>query len=191
MSQDNQRKFWQLFVENNEMLRRLLLDGRTRGAFDRMESLFKKCGYDFAFDLTTVADKAVLTITPEGNSKVAEEIDSLILQCPELLNWIIHNRRQRKPLNDAFEILKSIYGEDARDALFSVTELNGKYEVIMYTHAVDGFTKSQAEGFVATFLEHALGEDIVMSRIAHIRGSSEFPNEGSHSSEEIVRILGQ
>jgi hypothetical protein len=186
---NNRSGFWELFAENAEAIRNRLAEGKTRVAFNEVEALLTKFGLEFSFDLTMIGNRAVLILTPEGDWDLAKEIDELIREAREIPNWEVYGRRQKKELSDVFEILKGIYGEDAQDALFSVRRLNGKYEVIMHTQAVKGYTEAEANGFVATFLDHAVGEEIVMSKVGRMAASSDFPSEGSYSSEEVVSLF--
>lgn len=183
------KKFWTAFSESSHAIRTLLIEGETKTAFKVVEALLASSGFEFCFALTMEQGQGVLTITPEGDPEIGREIDRMMLFRGDIPGWVIYSRRQRKPVDDAFEILKGIYGCEARDAVFSVRQVDGGWDVVMYTVAVDRFTQAEADGFIATFLEHVLGEEFVMTRIRTMHASAKFPNDGSYSAQELVRTL--
>lgn len=158
--------FWHAFGVEAVSLATRIAAGNLREAFQRVETLLKKHGFDFCFDLTQEGCDAVLVLTPEGDPEQARGIDRLVQARPELAGWRVYGRRQRKPLHDAFAFVWHVYGLDVRDATFDLRETPRGYEVTMHSKAVEGLTAREAEGLAATFLDHAVGESVVMARIA-------------------------
>jgi hypothetical protein len=160
------RDFWHAFGTEAATLARTIAAGNMREAFQRIESLLREHGFDFCFELTEEGGEAVLVLTPEGDHEQAGRIDRLLEATRGVPGWRIYGRRQRKPLKDAFAFVRTIYGLDVSDATFDIRDTPKGYEVTMRSKAVKGLTGSEARGLVATFLDHAVGEDVVMERVA-------------------------
>jgi len=69
-------------------------------------------------------------------------------------------------LKDAFAFVRHVYNLDVSDATFDIRETPRGYEVTMRSKAVKGLTDEESRGLVSTFLDHAVGEDVVMGRVA-------------------------
>lgn len=161
-------QFWLSFVDSSARLRELITAGRLDDAFDRIESLLARSGYDLICEITQEDDDAVLILTPEGDPKQASEIDSLLGRRPTIAGWRFYGRRQRKPVQDAFVFVRHIFGVDVRDARFLIERDRAKWKVTMYSQALTSMEPDERNGVVRTFLWHALGEDLVMSRISSV-----------------------
>jgi hypothetical protein len=162
------RDFWQAFGAEEAALADRITAGNLRQAFERVESLMQEHGFDFSFELTEEDGKAVLVLTPEGDQEQARRIDQLLQASPGITGWRLYGRRQRKPLKDAFAFVRNIYGVDISHATFDIQETPKGYEVTMHSKAVKGLPVAEAEGLVATFLDHAVGEEVVMARVRRL-----------------------
>jgi hypothetical protein len=185
-------EFWRIFSIKAETLRSLIIGGQLRVAFGEIERLVASCGYHFSFELTKQHDDAVLVLTPESNPSVAAEIDALLSQSPPIPKWRFYGRRLRKSLPDALTFVRHIYGVDVGRARFAVSDPeNGRYHVTMHIDLPSHFTRDQGEGLVMTFLEHALGEQTVMSKVAgaHIGLAAPADQANLLSGEQLAALL--
>ena len=170
---DRAEKFWSAFGGLSDRLRGLILAGRLDSAFELIEELLGRLGYDFICEVTQEGDDAVLVFTPEGDTDQAEEIDSLLSSRPAIPGWRFYGRRQRKPVQDAFVFVDHIFGIDIRDARFVLDRHLGQWKVTMYSPALASLGEKDRQGLVRTFLWHALGEDVVMTRISSVEARTE------------------
>jgi len=159
--------FWTRFTSKSTDLCDQILCGEVAEAYYEITQLLGTFGCPYVCEITCDDSDAILIFTPESDSKVAKEIDEFMLLAPQLPNWIIYSRRQRKPIEDVFEILNEIYGVDSRDAMFTVSSANDRFNVMMHTSVEPEMTPKEAAGFVKMFMEHALGEETAMTRIGH------------------------
>lgn len=178
--------FWSAFRVGADELARQIATGDLRGAFQRMESLLDEHGLQFCFELTEEGSDAVLVLTPEGDQEQAQLIDDLVGAMPPIAGWRVYGRRQRKPLRDAFTFVRHVYGRDVSDATFSLRETPEGVVVTMHSAAMSGLAEEEVEGLIATFLDHALGEDVVMDRV---NGLAAGGGRGHLSPEELVTSL--
>jgi len=183
---DAKHKFWQAFVAQANSLARSVTGRDFANAFQRIESLLQKYGFDFCFELTEEGGDAVLVLTPEGDRAEASRIDDLLKARPEITGWRFYGRRQRKPLEDAFVFVRHVYDLDVSDATFDLRATERGQEVTMYSDAIEGLAQEAAEGLIATFLDHAVGEDIVMKKVARLIPGS---GRGQLSPPELVEGL--
>ncbi len=184
---ESARKFWEAFQAVAESLATRLLAGNQREVFDRVEGLLGAHGFDFAFEMTHEDGYAVLVLTPEGDPERAQEIDTLLSVRPSIRKWRFYGRRQRKPLEDAFVFVRHVAGVDVSDASFDVRDTPRGYEVVMHSKGLAGLTLEETSGVVATFLDHAAGEDAVMAHVAEISGQDE--GRGKHTASSLVALL--
>lgn len=180
------RDFWRVFDAEASDLATKIAAGDLRGAFSRVESLLDAHGLGFCFELTQEGRDAVLVLTPEGDEDQARQIDAFVQLSPGIAGWRVYSRRQRKPLNDVYAFVRHIYDLDVTDATFDLRESPQGDVVTMHSKAVQGLTEEQAQGLVATFLDHAVGEGVVM---ASVGGMSATDGLGELSAEALVAAL--
>jgi len=186
---DSAAVFWRTFEEKAGHIRKLILSGKHREAFNMVEHLLADHGYDFSFDLTEQDGLTVMILSPEGDRSEAARIDSLIASKPPMPKWIVYGRRQRKPLEDVYAIIRHIYDLDVEDAKFVTEDAPGGLNIMMYSKAFVGLNDEESKGLVATCLDHALGEDFVMSQIGGMRGSPAGNSSGMSARELIDSLL--
>jgi hypothetical protein len=184
VSDDNEMRFWRAFQREAAQLADYVASGQMRRAFDRVEALLQEQSFDYCFDITKDV-AAVLILTPEGNREAAERIDHLLAKRPSIPGWRFYGRRQRKCVDDAFAFVRHIWGCDISDATF---DLKPPGEVTLYSRALGGLDPGKIEGIIATFLDHALGESVVMSRVTGVSGSA--VGAGQYSADAMVRLVG-
>jgi hypothetical protein len=184
MSGKNEAAFWRAFRAEAALLAQLTASGQMRRVFDRVETLLQEHGLDFCFDLTQDGEAAMLILTPEGDREQAKRIDDLLEKRPDIAGWRFFGRRQRKTIDDAFVFVRRIWGCDISDATFDV-EPSG--EVTLYSKGLQGFDTDTTDGVIATFLDHALGESVAMSRVTGVTGATE--GIGRYSAEAMVRFV--
>jgi hypothetical protein len=163
----NAKLFWQSLLEESEVLRRQITGGAIRAAYDRVQELLQFSNVDFVHELTYDDDgDAVLVFSPESNPDVAKRIDAFVDAAPLLPKWKVFTRRQRKPANDAFVMLRHVYSLNASDATFLIQRLPNGFSVTMYSAVASELGAAEATGFVHFFLEHALGEALAMAYVS-------------------------
>jgi hypothetical protein len=171
MNGHHNEQFWIDFIEKSPVVRECIRSRQMRSAFDMIEALLVAHGYDFAFELTEEESSAVLVLSPEGDTDQARRIDELIALCPQVSGWKFYGRRQRKAFKDAVAFVRHIYSRDVGDAVFQVGKTGRGQDVTVITRAMEGLSADEVDGLAATLLDHALGEDVIMSRVSAIRGA--------------------
>lgn len=186
-----QSGFWARFAPLADQLRRQLLNGQLDSVFTRVEDLLAASGHGFAFELTTSGNSGVLVLTPEGDAALAREIDSLV-DGVSIPGWYIYGRRQRKELEDALVFVKNIYGLDVGNSRFRLVQNGDKFDLIMFAQGVEGLSREECAGLAATFLDHALGEEVAMSKIGSVtiraRGASD-PDGSLTGAQMVARLI--
>jgi hypothetical protein len=171
MSDHHADEFWIEFLEFATTMREHIRARRMRAAFDMVDAILLVHGYEFAFELTEEETLAVLVLTPEGDVEQAQSIDRLLACRPDVPGWKFYGRRQRKEFKDALTFVRHIHGCDASDVMFYASESGSGYEVTVITQAMEGLSDGAAYGLAATLLDHALGEDVVMSQVSAIHSA--------------------
>ncbi len=159
--------FWISFANESEWLYEQVFHDKLLDAYDKICELLESANCPFVCEVTCNDQEAILIFTPESDPEIAKEIDEFVNSAPVIPNWRLYTRRQRKPVDDVFEILKEIYGLDASDATFSAVKKGSKIDVVMHTEVASEMTTTEANGFVEMFLEHALGEQTSMSIVGN------------------------
>jgi hypothetical protein len=187
-----EKEFWQRFCLQADEIREQLMKRNLPAAFESVERILNAAGFDFAFELTFDGGAGVLILTPEGDARSAHAIDQLLDARPSVPRWRFFGRRQRKPIQDAVTFVRRLYERDIDDARFLISPAGDKVDVTMFSSAMDDLAGDEREGLVATFLDHALGEDRVMSKIRFMKGSS-HPDVGPHllTKEEAIDSLSR
>ena len=161
--------FWKRFRAVSQRLHQLVLADRMDEVFTEIESILAEAGFDFAFDVTELDGTSALILTPEGDEPVAAEIDRLLASARETPNWVFFGRRQKKAPEDAIVITESIYELELGDAKLTLDRSSTPPLVTLYTSAQPELDdEEEATGLVMTLLDHALGEDYVMSLRPHV-----------------------
>lgn len=181
--------FWEAFLRVSDDLGSRLRAEDLRGVFQEVEKMLNESGHRFAFELTEEEGLAVLVLTPEGDPLAASEIDRLMESRPNIPGWRVYGRRQRKELEDALTFVRHIYGVDISDARFKVEPLADGYSVTMSTSVTQDFSNEESSGLVANFLDHALGEEVVMSLVRRIVVEESTTEEELLSAEDLVRRM--
>ena len=183
-------KFWKAFARDSELLRDLIEQNRLREAFERIEIMLLANDFDFAFEITSDSEDAVLVLSPEADGPTAAIIDRLISERPEIPHWRFFGRRQRKSLADALVFVQRIHGLDVSDAKFRLTTEGERVHVTMCSEMFDGLPDEERESVALTFLFHGVGEEAVMSRIESVEGASlTMGMEELLSADEAVRLI--
>lgn len=188
MKNTHENAFWREFADDAPVLAQMVNANNLREAFKRIEAMLHRYGFEFCFELTEEGRDAVLVLTPEGDQKQARAIDKLIEVNPGIAGWRIYGRRKQKTLEDVYAFVAHIYGLNVSDATFDILETARGREVIMWSDALSGLSDDEARGLVATFLDHAVGEDVAMSNVDRVDGR--FGRNGALSAAAMVaRII--
>jgi hypothetical protein len=154
--------FWTSFSSHAPAWSDMLKSGETQAVFDNIDSLLQRYELPFCFDLTMDGDRCCFILSPEGDSRIAERIDALVSTAPVIPGWELFSRRQRKPLKDAYAIVRHLYLVDVSNARFRLDKMEGDPFVEMYLPFATDLTHEEGQGLINTLLWHVLGEDTVM-----------------------------
>jgi hypothetical protein len=160
------RGFWSAFQREAAALRAKVFSRDIVSAHLRVQELLTAARYPYVHELTSSGDDAVLVLTPEGDRAVARIVDWFVSFAPPIAGWVVHRRRQPRPIDQAFRLTESAFAVDVRDALFLDVECSDGLTVMVFTSASRHLQGDQQQGLVAFLLQHLLGEDVVMGFIA-------------------------
>jgi hypothetical protein len=160
------RWFWSAFQREAAELRDKVFSRDIVSAHSRIQELLTAARYPYVHELTSRGDDAVLVLTPEGDRATARIVDWFVSFAPPIPGWVVHRRRQPRPIDQAFRLTESAFGVDVRDALFLDVECSDGLTVMMFTSASRHLQGDQQQGLVAFLLQHLLGEEVVMASIA-------------------------
>ncbi|QOV91880.1 hypothetical protein IPV69_11215 [Humisphaera borealis] len=162
--------FWNAIQSVQEELRTNIMAGNVVPAYTWVGQALQRSRIDIVHEVTSDDTDAILVFTPESDPKVAREIDMLLAAAPRMNGWKIFGRRQRQEVEDALRMTEEVYDVDLRDARFIVTSLQtGGLEITMFTAAAREFESAAAAGLATFFLEHAIGEMLLMQTVRSAR----------------------
>jgi len=164
MKNESRHPFWSGFLGAADTLRSRMQSGDLRGVFREIESKLCESDCEFGLELLLEKDTAILVLSPEGDASRAESIDRFLAGRPEIPGWRVHGRRPRRSIEDARALVSCTQGVDVDAALFGLDPLDEGWLVMMLTDA----PRERAGRALATFLDHALGEDVAMERVKQV-----------------------
>ncbi|MBY0456370.1 MAG: hypothetical protein K2V38_03460 [Gemmataceae bacterium] len=165
------KKFWKaLAAEAAELHEGVFSEGfeGLRRAHTRVGELLREHESELLYEMTNEGEKLVLLFTPEWDPERAERIDWFLTHAPAIPDWVLYNRRQRKSCEIAFDLLENALGADARDARFSVVEVEGGVHLTMHSRVWAEFEPEYHPRWVRFFLSHALGEQLLMDHVPSV-----------------------
>lgn len=187
--QKNINMFWESFLTNSkELYEKIEFNDNTR-VLNIVNKIIQDSNFDFAFDITQENEHAVLILSPEGDHKIANVIDSILENKPEISNWKFYGRRQKKDLEDAYVIVEHIFGVNIEDSKFEIIPDGIYYDVIMYSDIVEEFDEDESTDLIETFLYHAIGESVFMDKIKNIFACPMNKNGKYITAKELVSTI--
>jgi hypothetical protein len=156
------QNFWLTFASEACRLASQFRAGESREVFEVVETMLTRYGFNYCFDITATDETCLLILSPEGDSATATRIDALIALAPQLRDWQVVGRRQKKPINDVRAIVKNLYLIDLFQCRFRVSSYKINRNIEIFVPTSTDLTPAEQEGLAATFLWHALGEAQVM-----------------------------
>ena len=185
------KRFWEDFASNAHQWSDSLRLGQTRGVFQDINTLLEQHGFSFSFDLTSDECDGILAFTPEGDAEVAEQIDNLVAFAPDLPGWKVYGRRQRKALDDVYAIIRRLFLVDVANSKFQLARRTTQPDVVMFASTATKLTDEEQAALVSTFLDHAMGEELVMTMGVHSKLVASDPPRDLHvlSASEMVTAL--
>lgn len=166
--------FWGWFANHQSELLAIVRGEQAGRVTERIDDALAEHHLKFVYEVTEVDFGGELTFTPEGDPVGAAAVDDFVAQAPSLKNWVIHSRRQRKPLNTAVAFTRAVHGVDLTDARVVVKMYHGQYH-LQFIHALLADLPEESRyGTIASFLDHALGEAVATNYV----GGVDFKPEG-------------
>lgn len=158
-------QFWRAFDLESHKLFDLVFSSNVLAAYQRIGELLSGANYPYVYEVTSDENNAILVFTPESDADLARIVDAFVRVAPPIPKWRVFNRRQRRPVEDAFAMLEKVYEVDASDAVFSICKATNGFDVTMHTDAAELLGDPEKEGFASFFLEHAIGEELAMRMV--------------------------
>ncbi|MCA9549159.1 MAG: hypothetical protein KC933_03930 [Myxococcales bacterium] len=168
------RGFWQWFADHHAEILEIMAGRRPGRVTDILDDALRSRNLSFVYEVTEGTFGGELTFTPEGDDNVAKVIDHFVAMAPSFDTWVVHSRRQQKPLNAALAFTKAVHGIDLTGLHLNVRNLHGQYHLQFIHRELAAADDDKRFAVAATFLDHALGEALSMSII----GSVDFKAQG-------------
>ncbi len=168
------RGFWQWFADHHAEILEIMAGQRQGRVTEVIDAALEQHHLDFVYEVTEGTFGGELTFTPEGDPNLARVLDRFVAQAPSFDTWVIHSRRQRKPLNAALAFVKAIHDIDLHGMHFNVRKLSGQYHLQFLHSELAAFDDDRRFAVAATFLDHALGEALAMGFV----GTVDFQSTG-------------
>ena len=186
------RGFWGWFAHHQTELLAIVRGEKAGRVTARIDEALAQHNLKFVYEVTEGAFGGELTFTPEGDPVSAAAVDDFVAQTPSLENWVIHSRRQRKPLSAAVAFTRVVHGVDLTDARVVVKMHLGQYHLRFIHAPLADLPEAHRYGTVANFLDHALGEAIATNYV----GGVDFKPEGDGIDmalviNQIIRETGE
>lgn len=162
------RGFWQWFADHQHEILEIMAGQRQGRVTDVIDDALGRFRLNVVYEVTEGTFGGELTFTPEGDANLARVLDRFVAQAPSFDTWVIHSRRQRKPLNSALAFVKAIHGVDLHGLHFNVRKLNGQYHLRFLHPELAALDDDKRFGVAATFLDHALGEALSMGFVGTV-----------------------
>ena len=166
--------FWTWFADHNEEILEIMAGRRPGRVTDVLDAALRSRNLNFVYEVTEGTFGGELTFTPEGDPGVAKVLDRFVAMAPSFETWVVHSRRQRKPLSAALAFTKALHGIDLHGLHLNVRKLGGQYHLQFLHPELAAQDDDRRFAVAATFLDHALGEAMSMSII----GSVDFKERG-------------
>ena len=168
------RVFWKWFADHHGEILEIMGGRRPGKVTDMIDKALTDAGLSLTYEVTEGTFGGELTFTPMGDPEMARFIDRFVASAPSFETWMIHGRRQRKPLKAALAFVQALHDVDLNGTRLKVRFLEGKYYLLFINERLAQMPEEQRFAVAATFLDHALGEAVTMSRI----GGLDFKTAG-------------
>jgi hypothetical protein len=159
-----EKAFWVWFQQNEDRLYHF--DKDQERVFDGLEEALHRVDRHLAFEFGPIEDgKREFTISADGIREAFPKVEALYKAAPPLPRWKIYKFRQRQKPTDLTMGDTTI----KHDSLSFVMQVHGsKADITVF---LPGYSDSEHEkymGFVFLFLDQALGEYDVETRVGEI-----------------------
>lgn len=160
--------FWRWFEGNHERVLEIMAGRRDGKVTDLLDEALTQHGLNLTYQITEGVTGGELTFTPQGDPKVAAFIDTFVEKAPKLDTWVVHGRVQRKSLDAAIAFVKAVHDVDLEQLHFKVKEVDGVYHLLFLSDVLMKLDEDKRYQVAATFLDHALGEDVAMEYVGSV-----------------------
>jgi hypothetical protein len=185
----NTAAFWATFKVRSKPLAELVHSDDTYSAYCQIGELLDASNVPYLFEVTSDSNDAILIFTPESDRDVAAEIDAFVSEAPSMNGWKIFARRQQCHVDDALARLEQVYDIDIQDMTLAVHGNRHSLSIVMYTNVADILGEPERNGFVTLFLEHALGEQLVMDHVSETAISSKQVTHALSPQEFVDTVM--
>ena len=184
--------FWRLFADHNHEILEIMAGRRSGKVTDVIDDALRAHHLSFVYEVTEGPFGGELTFTPEGDPTAARVLDHFVAQAPSFDTWVVHSRRNRKPLKAALAFVKALHDVDLTGLHFKARKLGGQFHLLFIHPGLAALDEDRRFAVAATFLDHALGEAVAMSFV----GGLDFRADGEGIDaplvvNEIIREAGQ
>ncbi len=176
--------FWTWFAAQERELADIVAGAIEGRVTEQLDAALKQHNLTLVYDITETPSGAELTFTPEGDPDVAPMVDAFVESAPVLSRWVVHSRRQRKPLPQALGFVKALHKIDLSEARLDVRLHNGKYHIRFLHDELHNLSEDQRFEIAASFLDHAAGESVAMAYV----GGVDFAALSDHGFEMALAI---
>jgi hypothetical protein len=184
--------FWKWFEAHHEEILEIMGGRRDGKVTDMVDKALEQHRLNLTYDITEGVKGAELTFTPMGDANVAAFIDALLAKAPKLDTWVMHGRTQRKSLTAALAFIQAVYAIDLADLHFKVKQTDEKYHLLFLSDPLAALPEEKRFEVAASFLDHALGEDLAMEIIGSVDFKPARPGgiEMGLVINQIIREMG-
>lgn len=186
------RGFWKWFADHRLTLLAIVRGEQQGRVTDLIDEALARHHLNFVYEVTEGALGGELTFTPEGDPAVTAAVDDFVAQAPSFERWVIHSRRQRKPLRTALAFTQAVHSVDLRGAKVVVKLHDQSYHLRFIHEDLARLPEAHRLSVVAYFLDHALGEAIATNYV----GGVDFKSHGEGIEmalvvNQIIRETGE
>jgi hypothetical protein len=164
MQQHGEKAFWDWFQANDERLYNFERD--QEHTFDLLQSELRKVDKNLTFEFGLIENgRREFIISADGIREAFPKVESLYAAAPVLPRWkVVKYRPRREPMDIALGDLRV----DCHAVVVDLEPRGDKMDLTMYLPGYSGRTQDKYKGVAFLFLDQALGEYDVETRVGYI-----------------------
>jgi len=164
MQQHGEKAFWDWFQANDERLYNFERD--QEHTFDLLQSELRKVDKNLTFEFGPIENgRREFIISADGIREAFPKVESLYAAAPALPRWkVVKYRPRREPMDIALGDVRV----DCHAVVVDLEPRGDKMDLTMYLPGYSGRTQDMYKGVAFLFLDQALGEYDVETRVGYI-----------------------